>query len=193
VTAKKIEHAHKPEFTPEFIKDLRGQELDLKGFKELIQKELLETKEANDGMEREMKLIEELLKHTTLDIGDKLLAQQIEQVFSEIKENIAKDGVKVADYLASLGLSEAEYKAQHVAETAKKRLQGELILNELMTLEKVEVSDSDMKSEVEKVMAQYGSPDVLERLKELYIPGTKYYEELRRRVAFRRLIDGFFV
>ena len=192
VIAKKIEHAHKPEFTPEFIKDLRGQELDLKGFTALIEKELLETKEMNDGMEREMKLIEELLKHTTLDIGDKLLAQQIEQVFNEIKENISKDGMKVADYLTSLGLSEEEYKAQHVAATALKRLQGELILNKLMELEKVEVSDDEMKSEVEKVMAQYGSPDVLERLKELYIPGTKYYEELRRRVAFRRLIDGFF-
>lgn len=192
VTAKKIEHAHKPEFTPEFIKDLRWQDLDLKGFTALIEKELLETKEMNDGMEREMKLIEELLKHTTLDIGDKLLAQQIEQVFNEIKENITKDGMKVADYLVSLGLSEEEYKEKHVTETAKKRLQGELILNKLMELKKVEVSDDEMKVEVEKVMAQYGSADVLERLKELYIPGTKYYEELRRRVAFRRLIDGFF-
>lgn len=192
VIAKKIEHAHKPEFTPKFIKDLRGQELDLKGFKELIKKELLETKEMNDGMDREMKLIEELLKHTTLDIGEKLLAQQVEQVFNEIKENISKDGVKVADYMASLGLSEEEYKAQHVSETALKRLQGELILGKLMELEKVEVSDSDMASEVEKVMSQYGSADVLERLKDLYVPGTKYYEELRRRVAFRRLIDTFF-
>lgn len=192
VTAKKIEHAHKPEFTSEFIKDLRGQELDLKWFTALIEKELLEIKEMNDGMEREMKLIEELLKHTTLDIGEKLLAQQIEQVFGEIKENISKDGMKVADYLASLGVSEAEYKEKHVSETAQKRLQGELILNKLMELEKVEVSDDEMKVEVEKVMSQYGSADVLERLKELYIPGTKYYEELRRRVAFRRLIDGFF-
>jgi len=192
VTAKKIEHAHKPEFTPEFIKDLRGQELDLKGFKDLIKKELLDTKEANDGMEREMKLIEELLNYTTLDLWEKLMAQQIEQVFSEIKENISKDGVKVGDYLESLGLSEEEYKAQHVSETAKKRLQGELILNKLMELEKIEVSDDEMKKEVEKVMAQYGSQDVLKRLEELYVPGTKYYEELRRRIAFRRLIDSFF-
>ena len=33
VTIKKFEHAHKPEFTPEFIKQLRGKDLDLKGFK----------------------------------------------------------------------------------------------------------------------------------------------------------------
>lgn len=192
VTAKKIEHAHKPEFTEEFIEQLRGQKLDLAGFKKLVKSELLETKETNDAMEREMKLIEELLKHTTLEIGDKMLAQQIEHVFAEIKENIAKDGVKVADYIASLGLSEEEYKEKHVKEAAIKRLQGELILNELMSKEKIEVSEAEMKKEIEKMMARFESEDVLKRLEELYVPGNKYYEELKRRVAFKRLIDSFF-
>lgn len=192
VNIKKIEHAHKPEFTEEFIEQLRGQKLDLAGFKKLIKSELLDTKQANDSMEREMQLIDELLKHTTLDIGEKLLSQQTDQVFNEIKENISKDGVKVEDYLASLNLSEAEYKIQHVQATALKRLQGELILNELMTKEKVEVSDADMKKEVEKVMKNYQAEDVLKRLEELYVPGSKYFEELRKRVAYKRLIDGFF-
>lgn len=192
VTVKKIEHAHKPEFTEEFIEQLRGEKLDLAGFKKLIKAELLDTKEANDGMEREMELIQELLKHTTLDLGQKLIDQQTDQVFEEIKQNITKDGVKVEDYLASLGLSTAEYKKQHVEATAIKRLQGELILNELITKEKIEVSDTDMKKEVEKVMKNYQAEDVLKRLEELYVPGSKYFEELRRRVALRRLIDSFF-
>lgn len=192
VTAKKIEHAHKPEFTPEFIKDLRGQDLDLAGFKKLIEQEILETKESNDQMQRELKLIEELLKHTNLDIWEKLLEQQTEHVFAEIKENVSKDGVKMSDYLASLGLSEQEYKKQHVESTALKRLQGELILNKLVEIEKIEVSDEDMKQEVEKVLSHYQAKEVLEKLKELYVPGSKYFEELRRRVGMRRLIDTFF-
>jgi trigger factor len=192
VSVKKIEHAHKPEFTPEFIEQLRGQKLDLAGFKKLIKSELLETKEANDGMEREMKLIEELLKHTTLDLGEKLIEQQTDQVFEEIKQNITKDGVKVEDYLASLGLSIEEYKKQHVEATAIKRLQGEIILNEIMLQEKIEVTDADMKTEVENVIKNYQAEDVLKRLEELYVPGSKYFEELRRRVALRRLIDTFF-
>jgi len=192
VTAKKLEVAHKPEFTEEFIEWLRGVKTDLAGFKKMIKAELLETKQANDGMEREMELISELLKHTTLDLGDKIIEQQTDQVFEEIKQNITKDGVKVEDYLASLWLSTAEYKKQHVEPTAIKRLQWELILNELMKTEKIEVSDEDMKVEVEKIMKNYGSQDVLKRLEELYVPGSKYFEELRRRVAYRRLIDSFF-
>lgn len=192
VTAKKIEHAHKPEFTPEFIEGLRGEKMELPEFKKLLKKELLETKEMNDAMEREMKLIDELLKVSTLEIGEKLLSQQTEMVFNEIKENIAKDGVKVADYLASLGLSEEEYKEQHVKATALKRLQGELILSELMKKENVEVSEDEMKAEIEKIMSRYQSEDVLKRLAELYVPWNKYYEELKRRMGMRKLIDSFF-
>lgn len=192
VTAKKIEHAHKPEFTPEFIEQLRGKKLDLEGFKKLIESEILETKQSNDAMDREMKLIDELLGHTTLEIWEKLLGQQIEQVFGEVKENISKDGVKVADYLASLWLSEEEYKQKHISETALKRLQWELILNELMIKENIEVSNDTMKEEIQKMMSRFESADVLKRLEELYKPGNKYYEELKRRVAYKQLIDSFF-
>ena len=100
-----------------------GQKLDLAGFKKLIKAELLETKDANDAMQREMELIEKLLEHTTMELGDKLIAQQTDQVFEEVKQNISKDGVKVEDYLSSLGLSTAEYKKQHIEATAIKRLQ----------------------------------------------------------------------
>jgi FKBP-type peptidyl-prolyl cis-trans isomerase (trigger factor) len=61
-----------------------------------------------------------------------------------------------------------------------------------MTKEKVEVTDEEMKGEIEKILARFESTDVLKRLEELYVPGAKYYEELRRRVAFKRLIDSFF-
>lgn len=121
-----------------------------------------------------------------------MLAQQTDQVFEEIKQNIAKDGIKAEDYIASLGLDEASYKEKHVKETALKRLQGELILSKLLEMEKVEMSDEDMDKEVKQVMSRFESEDVLKRLTELYVPGSKYYEELKRRAMMRKLIDGFF-
>ena len=146
----------------------------------------------NAQMEQEMQLIDELLKISTVDIGDGLLAQQIEKVYGEIKENISKDGVNIAHYLESLKLSEEEYKEKNVKPTALKRLQGELLLHKLYGLEKIEITESEMQSEIEKMMQRFESPDVLERLKELYVPGNKYYEELKLRVGYRKLIDSFF-
>jgi FKBP-type peptidyl-prolyl cis-trans isomerase (trigger factor) len=68
-------------------------------------------------------LIDELLKVTKIEIGEKLLKTQIEKVYNEIKENIVKDGLKINDYLESLKLTEEKYKEDNVKPIAFKRLQ----------------------------------------------------------------------
>ncbi|MCP4523038.1 MAG: trigger factor, partial [Candidatus Gracilibacteria bacterium] len=192
VTIKKFEQAVVPEFTEEFIEQLRGQKLDLTGFKKLIKQEITDTKEANARMDEEQKLIDELLKVTTLELGEGMIKHQIEKVFGEIKENLTKDGVKIGNYLESLKLSEEEYKEKNVKPIAKKRLQGELILHKLAELESFEVTDKEMKTEIDTILERFGSEDVLKKLQELYVPGNKYYEELKQRVKYRKLIDNFF-
>jgi trigger factor len=192
VTVKKIEKAIKPEFTPEFIEQLRGKKLNLDEFKKLIKQEITEVKESNVRLESENKLIDELLKITKIDIWNSMLKNQIEKVYSEIKENITKDWYKVNDYLESLKLSEEDYKEKNIKPTALKRLQWELILYKLNELEKIEVTEKELNSEIEKILINFNSKDVLEKLKKLYIPWTKYYEELRMRVTYRKLIDSFF-
>lgn len=192
VNIKKIEKSVKPEFTKEFIKDLRWKDLDLEWFKNLIKEELKETKEMNARIDEEHKLIEELLKVTELEIWDRLLGNQVEKVFNEIKENLSKDNLRMADYLESLKMSEEDYKEKNVKSIAKKRLEGELILHKLMELEDIKVEDAEMDKEIDTILARFGSEEVLKKLKELYVPGSKYYEELRQRTSYRKLIDSFF-
>lgn len=192
VEVLKMETSVVPEFTPEFIKDLRGKDLDLAGFKALIKEELLETKEMNARMEDENKLIEELLKVSKIDFGDSLLKNQIDKVYAEIKENIAQSWAKVGDYISSLGLTEDAYIENNVKPIATRRLQAELILHKLSELEKTEVSEDEITKEIEKILTRFGSTEVVERLKELYKPGTRYYEELKQRLMYRNLIDSFF-
>jgi len=192
VTIKKIEKAVKPEFTEEFIEQLRGKKLDLDGFKKLIKSEIADTKEANARIDEETKLIDELLKVTKMEIWTNLLKNQIEKVYAEIKENITKDGHKISDYLDSLKMDEETYKDVNVKPVALKRLQGELILHKLYEEEKIEVTEKELDKEIKSILANYGSEDVKKRLTELYVPGTKYYEELRQRMGYRKLIDTFF-
>ena len=192
VTINKIEKAVKPEFTEEFIEQLRGKKLDLDGFKKLIKEEITDTKESNARMEEESQLIEKLLKITKMEIWENLLKNQIDKVFEEIKQNMSQDNIKMNDYLESLKMSEEDYKEQHVKATALKRLQGELILFKLQELEKTEIEDDEMEIEIQKILSKFQAEDVLKRLKELYVPGTKYFEELRQRMVYRKIIDSFF-
>ncbi len=195
VEIKKLEKAIKPEFTPEFIKDLRGKDLDLAGFKKLIKEEILDTKESNARMEEESELIDELVKITKMEIGDKMLEEQITKVFDEIKQNMSQDNVVMKDYLESLKMDEETYKETNVKPVALKRLQWELILNKLSELEpkKAKVSDKQMKAEIDKIKAGFDNPEVLERLEKLYTEESQYYSELKTRLGFRNLIDSFFI
>jgi trigger factor len=192
VSIKKVEKSVIPEFTPEFIKNLRGKDLDLEGFRVLIQEEIKETKEMNVRLDEEHKLIDELDKVTKMEIGTHLLENQIKNVFAEIKENLGKDNMRMQDYLESLRMTEEDYKEKTVKPIAEKRLKGELILHKLRELEKVEVSEEEIKQEIAQVMKRFESEEVRKRLEELYVPGTKYYEELNQRIGYRKLIDSFF-
>lgn len=189
---KKIERAIKPEFTPEFIEQLRWKKLDFEWFKELIKEELKEVKEANIRLQEEWELIDELLKVTKFEIWDSLLAAQTDKVFEEIKRNMGNDGIRMVDYLESLKLWEEQYKENHVKPLALKRTQWELILHKLQELEKVEVSDDEINTEIEKIITKFQNEDVMKRLKEIYVSGNKHYEELRDRMKYRKLIDSFF-
>lgn len=98
----------------------------------------------------------------------------------------------MADYIESLKLTEAQYKENHVKESALRRLQGELILAKLAELEKIEVSEEEAKTEIDKIISRFGNEEVIARLKELYVPGNRYYEELRQRMIYKKTIDRFY-
>ena len=193
IKINEIQKAQKPEFTKEFIKDLRWKDLDLEGFKKLIKEEIRDVKESNARIKQEETLIDELLKVSKLDIWPGLLAHQIERVFNEIKENLAQTGAKVEDYVKSLGLTIEEYKEKHVKPIALKRLQWELILKKLKELKKdIVVKKEEIEEEVKKISEKFENSEVVERLKELYKEGTKYWEELELKIHFTKLIDSFF-
>ncbi len=182
----------KPEFTKEFIKELRWKDLDLEWFKKLVKEELLDVKNSNARLKEEEELIKELLKVSEFEIGPKLLENQVQKVFAEISENLAQSGAKADDYIKSLNLSKEDYLKKHVEPVAKKRLQWELLLTNLKDIKKVEVTDEEIKKEIETIISRFEAPDVVKRLKELYVPWNKYYEELVLRITFRNLIDSFF-
>lgn len=192
VKINSIEKARKPEFTPEFIEALRWKKLDLAWFKDLIKKELNDVKESNARLQDEQKLIDELLKVSNIEIWEKLLQNHIDKVFEEIKEDISRSGAKASDYISSLGMDEKTYKEKNVAPIALKRLQWELLLYKLSELEKIELTKEEIESEIKNIFDNFSSPDVLERLKDLYKEWTKYYEELKQRIIYKKIVDSFF-
>ena len=191
-TIFKIEKAHTPEWTPEFIEKLRGVKTDFEGFKDVLRKEIQGEKEYQARAKDEHNLLTELMAITELEVGPSLIQSEIDRVFSEQKHNIESQGYTMKDYLSHAKKDEAQYKDEVVKPEAVRRAKAELILKAVRELLSIEATPQEVKDEVAKVIAAYSSDKVVDRLREKLVPGDDYYEDIKNRVTYRKVVDSFF-
>ncbi|MCK9272597.1 trigger factor [Candidatus Gracilibacteria bacterium] len=191
-TVFKIEKAIKPDWNEEFIEKLRGEKTDLEGFKKIIGDEILLEKERRARLESEQKLLSELEKVSKIEMGPNLLAHEIENIYKEQEADIEGKGMLFDHYLEHIKKDKESYKNEIIKPEAERRLKAELILEKLKNIIEVEVADAEINSEIDKILAQYQNLDVLKKLKEKLIPGDAYYEDIKNRIKYKKIVDTFF-
>jgi trigger factor len=189
---EKIEKPHTPEFTEEFIEKLRGKKTDLAGLREIIRGELQSKKDYETRSKDENTLMEKMLEVAVFEVGPELLKNEIDQLYREHAANLEQQGYNMKMYLDHLKKSEEGYKEEVVKPEAERRLKAELLLRKIREMKAVEASEEEIKTEVEKVIAQYENETVVTRLREKLIPGDAYYEDIKNRLAYRKVVDTFF-
>ncbi len=190
---EKVEKPHTPEFTPEFIKDLRGVETDMAGFRDIIHNEIQTKKEAETRKKDENTLMEKMLSVASFEVGPTLISQEIDQIYREHASNLEQQGLDIKGYLEHVKKSETEYKETVVAPEALRRVKAELLLRKIKELKGTDATEAEVNIEVDKVIAQYGSAEVIERLKTKLVPGDTYYEDIKNRVIYRKVVDMFWI
>lgn len=189
---EKIEKPHAPEFTEDFIEKLRGQKTDLAGLREIIRGELSTKKEYEARTQDEDVLMKQMLEAASFEVGPALLSNEIESVYREHASNLEQQGYNMKMYLEHLKQTEAGYKDTIVKPEAERRLKAELLLRKIREEKKIEPTDAEIQGEVEKIISQYQNAEVIERLKAKLIPGDMYYEDIKNRLAYRKVVDTFF-
>lgn len=192
VKIEKLEKPHTPEWNEKFIEGLRGVKTDFNGFKELLKKEIQERKEYDARSKDEHELLTKILEIVDFEVGEHLLSHETDRVLAEHKQNLEGQGFTLKDYLSHLKKSEESYKDEVVKPEALRRLKAELILRKLREVMNIEATDAEVAEEISKVIAQYTSEDVKKRLTEKLIPGDSYYEEIKSRLAYKKVVDSFF-
>lgn len=81
------------------------------GFREILAAEILGEKERKAREIDEKLLLEKLTEHTTLEVGDALIAKEAENIWNEQKTNLESQGYNMKTYLEHLGTSEEGYKS----------------------------------------------------------------------------------
>jgi trigger factor len=189
---EKIEKPHTPVFDEDFIEKLRGKRTDLAGLKIILEGEIRARVESEARVKDEDILMKLMLEAASFEVGPTLLENEVSQVYSEHASNLEQQGYNMKQYLDHVKKSEDMYKDEIVKPEAERRLKAELLLRKIREIQGTEPTDDEIRAEVEKIISTYGSAEVVERLRAKLVAGDTYYEDIKNRLAYRKVVDTFF-
>lgn len=153
VTIKEVKVKEYPEIDDDFAQDV--SEFDtLDEYKADIKKNLEEKKAQDAEREKESAVIEAIVKDSEMDIPEKMIEAQAEQMLEEFAQNIAMQGMSFDQYLQFTGGTVEQMKEQ-VKPQAQARIETSLVLDAIVTAEGIEASDEEYKEEIAKMAEQY--------------------------------------
>ena len=153
VTIKEIKVKEYPKVDDEFAQEV--SEFDtLAEYKADIKKGLVAKKKEAAAAEKESKVIEEIVKNSEMDIPEKMIEAQAQQMVEEFAQNIAMQGISFDQYMQFTG-STVEQLLEQVKPQAKARIESSLVLEEVVKAEKIEATDEEFEKELEDMATRY--------------------------------------
>lgn len=159
------------------ISDIWAQSLgnfnDLDSFKKSLKEGINIEKEIAESQRVRQEILEKLSDNSKVEIPEILIEREKNVILDELKEKIA--GVlkmSFEEYLTKIKKTEKELRDSFLEE-AQKRAKCDLILREISIREKIEVSEEDLKEEINKIIKNYS----LKKTKELDLEKLKLYIE----------------
>lgn len=153
VTIKEIKVKEYPELDDDFAQDV--SEFDtLDEYKEDIKKNLTEKKEKEAEAEKESKVIEAIVNDAEMDIPEKMVEAQAEQMLEEFAQNIAMQGISFEQYLQFTGATVDQMKEQ-VKPQAQARVESSLVLEAVVKAENIEATEEEVEEEIKEMAGRY--------------------------------------
>jgi trigger factor len=187
-----VEYPHKPEWSEDFIERVWGKKLSLADFKTEYREAMLADRRDKARSEAEEKLSGEFIGVTEVEVGPKMLAKEVENLWQFHNREIEKQGMEIKSYLEHLKTSEEAFKKEQIEPSALRRIKSMIILEEMKKHYAPEITEAQVLTEMKKVFARYsGDADFEKRLMELAKPGTEHFNDIKSRLEYRAVIDRF--
>ena len=153
VTIKEIKVKEYPELDDDFAQDV--SEFDtLDEYKEDIKKNLTEKKAQEAEADKESKVIEAIVNDSEMDIPEKMIEAQSQQMVEEFAQNIAMQGISFDQYMQFTGTT-VDQLTEQVKPQAEARVQSSLVLEAIVKAEKIEASDEEFDEEIKRMAERY--------------------------------------
>ena len=123
-----------------------------------LRKEVEANIKANKDMEEENNYIDRLLeavsKNVEVDIPEEMVNEEVERLFRRTEQQMAMQGISLDLYYQVTKSTEKDLK-DHLEKEAYQNVLYRLMLEEIMNMEHIEVSESDAMEEAKKLSERY--------------------------------------
>lgn len=152
-TVKEIKEKELPELDDEFAGEV--SEFDtLAEYKEDVKKNLTEKKEKDAKNAKEDAVIDAIIADSDMEIPEPMVATQQRQMVDDFAQRIQMQGLSMDQYFQFTG-SNYEMLIEQVKPQAEKRIKSRLVLEAVVTKEKIEVSEEEYEKETERMAEVY--------------------------------------
>lgn len=157
VTIHDIKEKQLPELDDELAKDI--SEFDtLEELKADIKGKIAEELEKQERAEKENAILEKLMETSEVEIPQAMIESQLDEEVKQFDFRLRNQGLELEKYLELTG-SGIDALRDQLRPTAEKRVNADLVLEALVAAEKVEVSEEEVDTELEKLAQQYRAED----------------------------------
>jgi len=184
VKMNSIQKMELPEINDQFAKSL-GKFENLVALKRSIKEGLEIEKEIAESQRIRQEILEKICRNSSLEVPEILIEAEKNRLLEDLKERVARIlQISFNDYLNKIKKSEEEIRNSFSLE-AEDKVKKFLLLREISKIERISVSEEEMKEKINQFLKNYPS----EKLKELDLEKLKSYyeEEIRNEKTFQFL------
>ena len=153
VTVSDVKERILPELDEEFVQEIGEGYDSMEALREQIEEEL--KTESENAAEQEVResAMSSLLEGASAVIAPVIIDNEVNYMFNEQAQTLARMNIRFDDYLRSVGSSEDELREQ-LREEAVNRIKRAVALEKLGEAEGIDVSDDDVEERIESLMEQ---------------------------------------
>jgi len=182
-TVQEIKFKEMPALDDEFAKDV--SEFDtLEEYMNDIRATILKKNEEKASQDFENACIEKIMENATIDLPQVMIERRIDALINDMDMKLKYQGLDVKKYMEYVGMSEKDFREQHV-ERAGKEIRAQLCIEKISQIEAFDISQEEVDAEIEKIAEQYKQS--AEELKKQLLEAD--IEHIKRDISMKKTID----
>ena len=154
VEIKNVRTRVMPKFDEEFVKNT--SEFDtIEAYKENIKSIILKEQEAQIERDLENEIIDAIVDKTDLQIPNELVNREQDRMIGGLRNQLAQQGLRLEDYLAYVGKTMDDYKAEQL-QYAEKNVKTRFVLERIITAENITVTNEEFNARLAEIAKMQG-------------------------------------